>query len=563
MNQWSMEKNFLLAVVLAGLVLMVSQYYLTPPVPPAGEKAAGAAKEAAVKAPAATAVAALPENAAAPAAAPGAIRAEQEESITVETSLHKVVFSNRGAVVRSWVLKQFKDGKGQPLELVNPRALALAGSRALPAPFALAFKSAPSNDPNDDLFRVERSGEGGLTVNFEFSDGRITAKKSFAFSKDSYLVTLHSQVLENGVLVPHSLTWRGGFGDSTVLNPVPDTNAVYYDAPAASLNKKQVGEAKDGPVSASGQYAFAGQEDKYFAQVVLPLQPSGTVELTVYSDNVPKEDGSEDRRLGAGVGGSGANAFKLFVGPKDQDILRTVDPRLDQLLDWGWFWFLAKPLFYSLTWVSNTMTHNYGWAIVVVTVVINIILFPLRLSSMKSSKKMQAIQPLVNAINAKYKDIPLKDPRKQEQNRELMELYQKHGINPLGGCVPILLQIPFFFALYKVLTLTIEMRGAEWLWVSDLSQPETLAIRVLPVLMVITQFISQKMTPSPGMDPAQQKIMLLMPLVFGYMFYFASAGLVLYWLTSNVVSIIQQWFLNRSMPAPAKATPAPPPKKKR
>jgi YidC/Oxa1 family membrane protein insertase len=560
-----MEKNFLLAVVLAGLVLMVSQYYLTPPAPPPTEKAAETAKESgpAAKAPAAAPAAVSAQKTASPAQAAGEVRSEQEETVTVETDLHKVVFSNRGAVVRSWILKQFKDSKGQPLELVNPRALALAENQALPAPFALAFKSAPSNDPNDDLYRVERSGEENPVVSFEFSDGRITARKSFTFAKDSYLVMLHSQVIENGVLVPHSLAWRGGFGDSTVVNPVPDTNAVYYDVPGASLNKKQVGEAKEGPVSASGQFAFAGQEDKYFAQVVLPVQAGGSVELTTYSDNVPKEDGSEDRRLGAAVGGSGVNSFELFVGPKDQDILRAVDPRLDQLLDWGWFWFLAKPLFYSLTWVSNAMTHNYGWAIVIVTVVINIILFPLRLSSMKSSKKMQAIQPLVNAINAKYKDIPLKDPRKQEQNRELMELYQKHGINPVGGCVPILLQVPFFFALYKVLTLAIEMRGAEWLWVSDLSQPETLAIRVLPVLMVITQFISQKMTPSPGMDPAQQKMMLLMPLVFGYMFYFASAGLVLYWLTSNVVSIVQQWLLNRKAPAPAVVTAAPASKKKR
>lgn len=562
-----MEMRLLLAFLLMGVVLFVSPYFVgTAPPSPSPENTATNG-ETAKDAPAAAPVTATPAPAAPaplPADVPGQIQAEQEETVTVETDLQKVVFSNRGAIVRSWILKAFKDGKGQPLELVNQRAFALTGKQAVPAPFALAFKNQPANDPNDDLYKVQRSGEGDLAVTFEFSDGRTAAKKTFEFAKDSYLVMLSSQVIENGVLIPHSLAWRGGFGDATVLDPSLDVFTVYFDVPDNSLNKKQAGDAKSGPVSVSGQYAFAGQEDKYFAHVVLPLQAGGSVELTTYSDNVPKEDGTENLRVGAAMGGSGANSFELFVGPKDNDILRAVDPRLEQLLDWGWFGFLAKPLFYALTWVNNTMTHNYGWAIVIVTVVINFVLFPLRLSSMKSSKKMQALQPLVNAINDKYKGIPMKDPRKQQQNQELMELYQKNGVNPVGGCVPMLLQIPFFFALYKVLTLAIEMRGSEWLWVSDLSQPETLAIRMLPVLLVVTQFMSQKMTPSPGMDPTQQKMMLFMPLVFGYMFYFASAGLVLYWLTSNVVSIVQQWILNRNTPAAAvvAAAPAAPKKKK-
>jgi YidC/Oxa1 family membrane protein insertase len=143
-----------------------------------------------------------------------------------------------------------------------------------------------------------------------------------------------------------------------------------------------------------------------------------------------------------------------------------------------------------------------------------------------------------------------------------MALYKKHDINPVGGCLPMLLQIPFFYALYKVLSLAIEMRGAEWLWVANLAEPETLAIRILPLLLVVTQFISQKMTPSPGMEPAQQKIMMFMPLMFGYMFWYASAGLVLYWLTSNLVSIAQQWLLNRNTPALAVAVVVPPKKRK-
>jgi YidC/Oxa1 family membrane protein insertase len=181
---------------------------------------------------------------------------------------------------------------------------------------------------------------------------------------------------------------------------------------------------------------------------------------------------------------------------------------------------------------------------------------------MKSAKKMQAIQPQVKKINEKFAGLKATDPRKADQNAELMDLYKAHGINPVGGCVPMLLQIPFFYALYKVLSITIELRGAPWLWIGDLSQPEAFAIRILPLLLVVSQFASQKLTPSPGMDPAQQKIMMFMPLLFGYMFWYASAGLVLYWLTSNVVSIAQQLLLNRNTPAPAVAVVVPPKKKK-
>lgn len=230
-----MELRLLLAVLLMGVVLFVSNYF-APPLPPpdaSKDKAAEVAKEVpAAEAPAPAApILATAEM-------PGAIHADQEEAITVETDLYKVVFLNRGAVVRSWVLKAYKDSRQQPLELVNGRTLALTGKQALPSPFALTFKSQPSNDPNDDLYRVQRSGEGDLTITFEFSDGRTSAKKVFEFSKNSYLVMLNTQVLENGVAIPHSLVWRGGFGDSTVLNPAPDTHTVFFDVPANKLNKK-------------------------------------------------------------------------------------------------------------------------------------------------------------------------------------------------------------------------------------------------------------------------------------------------------------------------------------
>jgi YidC/Oxa1 family membrane protein insertase len=554
MEKLSMEVRLLIAFLLMGVVLAVSTYLMPPAEPPA--KPAPAAQ---TPTPAAVTQAA-PAPAPAAAQLPGQVQAAEVEIFTVETKVHKVVFSNRGATIRNWVLKNYKNNNGEPLDLVNQKALALTGARALPPPFAFGFKTQPSRDLNQELFQVTR-GEDGLTVTFEYSDGRLSAKKSFAFTPDSYLVQISSQVVDNGVLLPHSLVWRGGFGETAGVNPAADARSLYFDVSNASLEKLEASDAKDAPVSNSGNYAFLGLEDKYFAGVALP-PASGALELTTYSDMVPGPQDKDEAHVGAAIGGSGALAFQFYAGPKDIDLLRQVDPRLEQVIDWGWFSFIAKPLFYALQWTAATVTNNYGWAIVLLTVVINTLLFPLRLSSMKSAKKMQAIQPLVNQINEKYKGLPLNDPRKAKQNEELMDLYRTHGINPVGGCLPMLLQIPFFFALYKVLSLAIELRGAEWLWVADLSQPEALSIRVLPLLLVVTQFLSQKMTPSPGMDPSQQKIMLLMPLLFGYMFWYASSGLVLYWLTSNVVSIAQQWLLNRKAPAPQVAAVVPPKKKK-
>jgi YidC/Oxa1 family membrane protein insertase len=554
-KELSMEMRMVLAFVLMGLVIVVSQYFMKPAPAPIATKE-GAEKSARPVSPAA--VEKPPQPASAPpktAQMPGQIHADQETVFGVDTDAYRVVFSNRGAVVRSWVLKDYKDRDGKPLELVNQVALP-----KVPAPFALAFKNqAPATDPNTALFKADTSADG-LKVSFEFSDGVASIKKAFQFDKKSYLVAVTSEVTQNGTLVPHLLTWRGGFGDAKVPNAIVAQHALYYDLPAAKLQVKQAKDAKDGPVSVSGQFSFLGLEDSYFCAVFLPGNQT-SVEQTTYADNVPDANGKDELRVGVGVGGEGVNMLSLFVGPKDMDLLRRVDPKLVQVVDWGFFGIIAKPLFLVLNWTADHLGHNYGWAIVLVTVAINLVLFPLRISSMKSSKKMQALQPQIKAINEKYKNLSLRDPKKAEQNQEVMDLYKKNGVNPVGGCLPMILQIPFLYAFYKVLSVSIEMRGAHWFWVTDLSQPETLAIHILPILLVVTQFLTQRMTPSPGMDPSQQKMMMIMPLVFGYMFYFASSGLVLYWLTGNVVGVAQQWLLNRSMPAPA-GPPAPPAKKK-
>ena len=293
-------------------------------------------------------------------------------------------------------------------------------------------------------------------------------------------------------------------GDSTENNSLANQHALYYDEANSKLNVKTVKDAKDGPVSSDGQYAFAGLEDHYFAGVYIP-EGRSLIEMTEFADTFPDSNGKADPRVGAAVGGEGSNSFTFFAGPKDYNLLGKINPKLEQLIDWSWLGislgFIGKPLFLLLSWVADHLTRNYGWAIVLVTVGINTVLFPLRLTQLRSSKKMQSIQPLIKQLNEKYKSLPLKDPRQADKNQELMDLYKKHGINPVGGCLPMLIQLPFLVAFYKVLGVMVELRGASWLWVHDLSQPETLALHILPLILIATQYPANQDDPSTWSRP--------------------------------------------------------------
>jgi YidC/Oxa1 family membrane protein insertase len=552
----SMEIRLILAFALMGLVLFVTPYFYKPaPAPkqaPPAKAPIQTSGTPAAPAAAATLTAQKPKAAAAAKPVP-AVAAAKEESYTVETDLYRIVFSNRGAVVRSWILKKYVDNAGKQLELANPASFAKVG-----LPFALNFRGPkPSTDPNQVLF-VAKPLEGAPGIEFNFSNGTLQCRKVFRFRKDHYLAEVSSEVVDGGVAVPHLLVWRGGFGDEAVPNVTSAQRSVHYDLAQDKLIVNEAKAAKDGPLVQVGSFSFAGIEDAYFASVVLPA-PGTVLEINTLADSLPSpaDANKEELRVGMGVGGQGSHRLSMFVGPKNIDILRRVDPKLEQMVDFGWFGFLAKPLFFALNWTNDKIAHNYGWAIILVTVAINFLLLPLKITSLKSMTKMSVIQPQIKAINDKYKGLSLRDPKKSQQNQEVMDLYKKHGVNPMGGCVPMVLQIPFFIAFYKVLSVAIEMRGAPWLWVNDLSQPEHLAIRFLPVAMIATQFILQKMTPSTSADPSQQKVMMFMPLMLGFMFYGVSSGLVLYWLTGNLVGIAQQWFFNRLMPVAKLPQPAP------
>lgn len=556
----SMETRLLIAFLMMGAVLFLTPYFYKqqPPAP-------GAKKTDTPAAPAKPQTqATVPPPATSPAAAPpvtpvvpGAVSAEKEQTYTVDTKYYRVVFSNRGALAKSWQLKEYKDTQGATVDLVNGPSAPKTGY-----PFQIFFKDLkPAVNLDQALYSVTPSADG-LTLDFQFSDGVTASRKTFEFGKDRYLTNITSTVTQNNNTVPHLLAWRGGFGDQTVTNPATAEHTLFFNPADNKLTTQEAKTAKDGPVTNYGAYSFAGLEDAYFAAVFLPAS-GGSFELRTLNDAFPPAEGGKDvLHVGAAIGGEGVNRFRLFAGPKDLDLLKKVDPKLEQMVDWGWFWFLAKPLFLALNWVNDNMVRNFGWSIILVTIAINFLLLPLKITSLQSMKKMQVLQPQIAAINDKYKNVGMRDPRAQEKNQEVMDLYKKHGVNPAGGCVPMLLQIPFFIAFYKVLTVAIELRGANWLWVTDLSQPEHLAIRILPVAMIGTQFVLQKMTPNTSMDPAQQRVMLLMPLMLGFMFYSQSSGLVLYWLTGNLVGILQQMYFNRNTAAPA-VGPGPTPVKKR
>jgi YidC/Oxa1 family membrane protein insertase len=547
----SLEKRLPIALALMMLVLLASQYFFKPapgpkPVTPVNHNVAAtmASKPAPATAQSQVAVQA--------ASGAGEIQATSEITTDIDTKLYHIVFTNRGAAVKSWVLKGYRDNTGKPLELIDPAAASLG------LPFTIEAKDQKlSVDPNTVLYQPKFSADGA-GIDYQFSNGTTSIQKSFRFGRDSFLANVRSVVLENNVPVPHFLVWRGGFGDLKVRNAAATEQTVRYDATAGKLIRKTAKDAENGPVTDSGNYTFAGLEDNFFAAVAMPVD-SSPLEVRTYSDELkaPGED-KPMPYVGAGISTGPQNDFSLFVGPKDVDILRKVNPKLIQLVDWGFFGILAKPLFLSLNWVNDHWTNNYGWGIILVTLIINLLLFPFKLTSLKSARKMQKLQPQIQAINAKYKDISIRDPKKAEQNHEVMALYKKEGVNPLGGCLPMLLQLPFFYAFYRVLNIAIELRHAQWLWVPDLSSAEALPIHLLPIILIATQFFSQKLTPAAGVDPNQQKMMMFMPLMMGFFFYYASAGLVLYWLTGNLVGIAQQLIINKFMPP---AAPAPPPLK--
>ena len=320
----------------------------------------------------------------------------------------------------------------------------------------------------------------------------------------------------------------------------------------------------------AGTFDFAGIEDLYFAAAFLPpFNARGEltdIPLTAtgwtYSHETNVDGKTETEivpQMAVGLAAPGPLDVRVYVGPKSIDGLKATRPPLNSLVQFGWWGFIAEPLFYSLLWMHKYV-RNYGWAIVLITIAINMVMFPLKVKSMRAMQKMQKVAPEVKAIQEKYKKYSMRDPRKAEMNKEVMAVYSREGINPLGSCWPTLIQMPIWFGLYRMLANTIELRHTPWFgWIHDLSAHDPYFI--LPVVMAISMYFMQKMTPTPGMDPAQAKMMAVTPLIFGGMFALYPSGLSVYILTSNIVGIGQQWYLYRTTPPPPKPSRGPGKKK--
>ncbi len=489
----------------------------------------------------------------------------QERTIVIENDLYRVEISNRGAVVKNWQLKKYMDdAKPQRvLDVVHPDASQQTGGW----PFSIVIDDGQlQNEANTGLYQVSSGTEmlhAPADAEFTWSDGHLEVTKHFRFDH-TYVVRVETTVKLDGKPITAGLGWLGGFGDLTVTNPAPvETVNVYYSegGKITSLpHKKLEGLDKWPPGVWQGGKDFVGIEDRYFTAAFLPPNGAapGTLETrywkTTRTVQVNGQDTLEPVPQVATATPAQPVALRVYVGPKDYDDLKKMSPPLHGLISFGWFEFIAEPLFHGLKWLHNYIP-NWGWAIVVLTLIINMLLFPLRISSYKTTLKMQRVGPEVKAIQEKYKKYSMRDPRKAEMNKEVMAVYSREGINPLGGCFQMFLQMPVWFGLNAALRGTIEMRHAKWLWVTDLASKDPYYI--LPVLMGLSMYLVSKMTPMTATDPQQQAMMKIMPVTMAGIFMISpiSSGLAVYILTSSVVGIAQQWYLNRKHPTPAPAKP--------
>jgi len=531
-----MEKRVILAFVLSFLVLYAFRALFTPLPPPSNEPVAEA------RAPAPTTVNTVPASekpsaaraeSAAPVPAEG-IRAEKSEELSFETARYAAIFSNIGGVLKSYKLKDYADGEGHPLELINQEAGDKVGW-----PLALITGDKAVDDQLKNALFAGQQKPDNLVL--EFAANGLYARKTVYFDAENYQFTLETKVLKDGKDIPHDVVWQGSFGDQSIPQDPARKNAVYQTDSA--FKRVALRSLKDQPQNFTS--LRAGVEDQYFASVFLATDKP--VAIRVSKRDYPGTDGKPIPALVLACAVQETKSLRVYVGPKHRDWLAKADPQLASILDYGYFEFIAKPLVFCLLWIHKYI-GNFGWSIILLTVVINLVLFPLRLKQQVSMLKMQKIQPHMRRLQDQYKKLKPNDPRRAQVQSEMMGLYKEHGVNPMGGCLPLLLQMPFLFGFYSALAYSIELRRAPWiLWVKDLSRPDYVFgwLPILAVLMAISMFVQQKLTPTGNVDPAQAKMMMIMPLMFTVMFWSQSSGLVLYWLTGSIIGIVQQIFINK------------------
>jgi YidC/Oxa1 family membrane protein insertase len=550
-----MEERRLLVAVALSLLVLTAYSLLFAPAPPPPEPAPAStvapARQQPVPAEAqAAAVPAAPRGTAAPVVAD-----ERERRVEALAPDFTVAFTNRGARPVSWTLGRYRDSRDRPEEMIPPpgdgvRPLDLeTGDPALDARLreALFLPSAEE---------VRLVGERPQTLRFAFSDGEVEAEKSLSF-RASGLVEISASVRRAGAPVPVRLLWGPGVG-----NPSAEEREVYgYQEPrGVALTAAGVEHVDAAKLPAGGRsfpaVRWVGVESHYFAALFVPPAGAAVGEVRPQAA-AARPDETPAVAPVAAIDAPATAPVLLYVGAKDYRGMAAFGYELERAVPVGdWIGPIVVALMGLLRWVHGHV-GNWGVSIIFLTVLINMAMAPFRHYSIVNGLKMAKLSPEMKAIQERYRKVPLMDPRRQQMQEEVAALYARHGMSMssqmMVGCLPLLLTMPFLFAFYRVLTVSVELRGAPFLWIGDLAQKDPLFLT--PVLMGASMFVMQKMTPST-LDPAQQRIMMLMPLMLTGMFLWAPAGLNLYWLTSNLWSILQQGVSMRLLRPASPARPA-------
>jgi YidC/Oxa1 family membrane protein insertase len=533
-----MEKRALIAVVLSLLILILYQEWVTrqygaPPSPPPEDKKAEKAE-----APSPKPEPRLKEAKPIVPAQPPAV-----EEIRVETDHYVAVFASLGARLKSFTLKHYRtsvDEKSPPFEMVS-------SAPGVPRPLGIQLAGADPFNDEGLLYSVQGgplkltgNSQGTLLFQGKSRTGAILTKE-FTFAGSSYAIRMEvSTDATDGSGAPEVIF------TSESDHQGPSNDAVFEGLLALVGNKmiRERGEALAKGKELSGPVSWAGFGHTYFLFAALP-EGEAEQRIAVRQTGPAVVMGISGRPEAKA---SPRSAYTIFIGPKELDILKSMNKGLEQSIDFGYFAFVAVPLLYVMHF-SHRLTGSYGIDIILLTILIKLILAPLTHKSFVSMKQMQKLQPQMERIKEKFKDD------KEKLNKEIMELYRRNKVNPFGGCLPMLLQFPVFIGLYNALLTPIELRHAPFLWIKDLSRPDWeslpvalagwhLGIPILTLLMGASMFVQQWMTPSAG-DPNQRRMMLMMPVIFTVMFINFPSGLTIYWLANNVLSIAQQYLINR------------------
>lgn len=442
------------------------------------------------------------------------IRDARYREIEIENDVFKVILSNEGATIKRVELKKYNDKKGNNIVLSSSEMASLTVLKDGKFDYAkLIF--------NIEESKVAFKDSNEAVVIFNYSDEGVKIKRTFIFNKKDYSIDVKEQI--EG-LRSYYVTLGKDFGifdkeDVPHWGPV-----ILKEADRIEITPTKIKE----PQSYKEGIKWVAQEDKYFFSAIVPISKANQFVISPYNGNA----------LIFVEFNEGQNNYKLFVGPKEYDYLKKFNVGLEHIVDFGFFSIIARPLFWFLK-LLYSFVNNYGIAIIILTILVRIPFIPIVNKGQKSMQKLSELQPKLMQLREQYKNDP------QRLQKEMMELYKKYKINPMSGCLPILLQIPVFFALYKILTLAIELRHAPFMfWIQDLSAKDP--YYVLPILMGATMLIQQKMTPST-MEPTQQKIMLILPVIFTFVFLTFPSGLVLYWLINNIFGIAQQFYINQKI----------------